>query len=183
MIHRKVDIGLFGDFGFDLAKLRQFKEQIAAHTKHLIKPEDDGPTRFWVDTNGPEIGEYLRVIKHVTRELKIAKASCMYLKDQYVEDAGEAAEWYEMATEVEAEDQGNAEHGVPRVNAASMKAGVHSAANVGSAPYYSQEFKDFVERKKLSGLEFLWLPDIGKYRRRRATARRCSSVMRRGRIW
>src|SRR5262249_38311056 len=44
-----------------------------------------------------------------------------------------------------------------------LKPGVHVAGST-SGVYLSQRFKDAVEAHRLTGIEFIWIRDIGKYR-------------------
>ncbi len=163
MTKRKLEIGLGG---VDKAKDSMISpRQLEPLLKGLLK-KGDYPSKFWVDVDGPEVRRYIEVIQELTQKRKIASAGCQYCKEEYVEEEQSSADWYLMEPEAEVEDMGSSELGIPLMKAARMKPGVHSAAIVGSAPFYSEEFKAFVEQKKLKGLDFVWLPDVGKYKAR-----------------
>ena len=141
----------------------------------LLRPLVDKMTSLgdcWVVLTPPRAAELLLFLKRVRKEG--GRVNTTRLEEELVDDEETPVEWF-IVDPTTGSDEGFAvlvwDLGEPiedddihlRVRADRMKPGVHVA---GWTPlvYVSERFKAVVEAQGLTGIEFVWCRDIGRYR-------------------
>jgi hypothetical protein len=142
------------------------KKQEAALGRMLEKAEDQTCRVILTPRRVPELLNYFQ-----TYRKEGGRINCFGIAEELVDDDQTPVEWFILRANysgtfmtVLADLQQSVEDlaQYPSVKADRMKPGVHVAGGW-QEPYVSERFKNFLEKRRLQGLEFLWCRDVGKY--------------------
>lgn len=116
-----------------------------------------------VDLNLPVIYDFMREAR-----ARISKGEATFygfcMLGQELLDTDEApGEWYQFTSSRKIECDRDA-HGIDTCAAYKMPGNIHIASGPWYNQYVSEKFKTIVEKHQLTGIEFEWLKDTGKYR-------------------
>ena len=120
------------------------------------------PIRFAIDLDDPALPRLAKVLQDAIGKRRLATLAILRLDEEFVEDPAQPAEWYALQFETELIDMGATPLGFPTMKADRVVSNTHTAG----FGYVSENFKAFVEHRGLRGLDFIWLPDMGRYRAR-----------------
>jgi hypothetical protein len=117
-----------------------------------------------------------------------ARVNGPVVEEKLVADGRPPVEWFELDPKYEgdlqtlvwfAEDRVADYRTHLRLHADRMKPGIH-VAGWGPFVYVSERFKSIAEAHRLSGIEFIWCPDVGKYQAPQWYLPVCSHCLGRG---
>ncbi|MHB0936750.1 MAG: hypothetical protein ACYC6A_10205 [Armatimonadota bacterium] len=116
-----------------------------------------------VRLDSPVIHDFIREARvRITRGEATFYGLCQ-LKQELVEDEKTPGEWYRLvsSTAIERDRENN---GIETCKAYKMPPNAHIASGPGYNQYVSAKSKAVVEEYRLTGIDFVWLKDTGKYR-------------------
>lgn len=123
---------------------------------------------FLIDLDSPKLPDLVATIDRLRRQ-KVARPGSAHIEEWLEEDERMKLEWFVLSPTAEFDEWPEPQKKdfpalnrleVPTTKADAYKAGVHVAGGRG---FVSESFKELVEREGLAGVEFIWVPDIGKY--------------------
>lgn len=168
---------LLFDLTYTDARLPDNQRRFEAWRKEVlaaVKPFVDGVYAnpipdYLIDLDSPRLPRLLDVIEQL-RKQRVAKIGSGDLRERIVDDADTNVEWYVLSPAADFADWGEPSRkewpalnrlGVPTTKADSYRAGVHTLS--GGGCFVSERLKSCIEQHDLTGVEFLWVPDRGKY--------------------
>lgn len=145
------------------------KDVLTAVKPHVDKVHTNPIPDYLVDLDSPKLPQLIYAIEQL-RKQKVAKTGSGKLTERFVDDGKTHVEWYVLRPAADFADWGApgrkewpALHclGVPTTKADSYRPGVHALS--GGGCFVSEHLKSCIEQHGLTGVEFLWVPDRGKY--------------------
>jgi hypothetical protein len=121
------------------------------------------------DLDSPKLPEIVALLARLHKQ-KRAWMGYVEINELLVEDARTRPEWFLLEPDTQSHLDAcflrnvNEEQVYPFGNAASAQPGLHVADWGPDSLLVSERFKDVVEKHRLTGLEFLWIRDSGRYR-------------------
>jgi hypothetical protein len=148
---------------------RAWAEEVRKALQPLVDKVYRNPAPdFFIDLDSPKLPQLVKTIEGL-RKRKVARMGSGHIEESLVEDDETRLEWFvlrpkaefeEWATPREADWPALHRLGVPTTRADRMKHGVHVA---GSGPFVSERVKAVLEEGGVTGIELVWIPDVGKY--------------------
>src|SRR5262249_13161165 len=148
------------------AQARRQKE-LDGLMKTLAARNIRGNWEFDLDT--PKLPELVTLLERLHKQ-KRAWMGYVEINERLVEDAKTQPEWFLLEPDTQSHIDAcflrwvNEEQVYPFGNAASAQPGLHVADWGPDSLLVSERFKDVVEKYRLTGLEFLWIRDSGRFR-------------------
>src|SRR5258708_16221847 len=115
-----------------------------------------------IDLDSPKLPELVRCLEEFHKS-KAASLSCPEFVQRLSDDEDSQIEWFLLDPKDEGEFYSGKRADLPTCKADRFKPGTH-VAGLDTDLAVSEQFKAVVEGRKRTGLEFLWMKDIGKYR-------------------
>src|SRR5262249_55655490 len=136
----------------------------------LMRPlADKNVAGDWqIDLDSPKLSEIVGILQRLHRT-KAAWMSFVEIDERFLDDAKTRAAWYVLEPHEQSHLDAcflrnvNEEQVYPFGNAAAAKLGMHVADWGPDSVLVSERFKEVVEKHRLTGLEFLWVRDTGRY--------------------
>jgi hypothetical protein len=141
---------------------QSWSKQVSKALRPFID-EDWGEGDFVIDLDSPKLAELVPVLEQLQND-QVAKPGTGYLTQSLTDDAENQTGWFQLSKDLKKLEAGpRCDYWIHATKADRMKPGIDVAsARFGFA--VSERFREVVEKHRLTGVEFVWIPDQGKYR-------------------
>jgi hypothetical protein len=138
------------------------RDAFSAGFIHSLGLKVDSGCWSTIDLRSPRIDEFIARSSQLIHDGTATFYGINHLNLAWQEEGDTPVEWYQIVGRSRI-DCNRSRHDIETVRADRMARDIHLAFGMFSNPYVSERFKDVVETNCLTGIEFVWLQDLGKY--------------------